>query len=136
MSAFVTHVSQERPIGLAHRRAPPFPLRIVGFREVHRDDALGVAGQHARFGGILRIGFELEREAVFRIVVAADEGKAEGEQRDDQPPLRNFETVPGLTAVGMRQIRDDARQPAGPAQRDSGSASVTGTAQLHTCSSV
>ena len=86
--------------------------------------------------GILRIGFELERQAVVRVVLAADHGKAEGQQRDEQPALRDFETVPGRPVINAGQIGDDARQAARRAQLGAGLPVDGGTAQLHTCSSV
>ena len=86
VAALVPHVSEQRPIRLAHRCPAPLALGIVGFGDVDGDDAVSVPGQQGWAPGP-RVGEELEREPVLRIVGAAWHGQAKLHQCEQKAPL-------------------------------------------------
>ena len=127
VTALVPHVSEQRPIRLAHRRPPPLALGVVGLGDVDGDDAVGVPGQH-RPAARLGIREKLERQPSLRIVDPVRHRQTELDQREQQTPLGGLEAVPrgrgwpDSARLGMtRVIRHDAQ---------SGLSSSAGTAQL------
>ena len=57
----VAEMTEQRAIRLAHLMTAALALHIVGFRQIDRDDAVGVAGHYRRTGG-RDVGQKFERQ--------------------------------------------------------------------------
>ena len=104
-------MAEDRPVRLAHRGAPAFPLAVVGLDESDRDQPVVVAGEHLR--SILgRIGKKFEDQAVHGIFAPRLQWQAELQQSVEQPMLGKFNQPPSIHVRGDIEVGNDAVVPA------------------------
>ena len=108
----MTKMPEQRAVRLVKCLAPPLPLSVVRLGDVDGDDAAGVAGQRGRIAGVRGVGQEFKRQAAVGILGFAHERQPEAEHTVDQPPLGDFESIPGVSLPRLREIGNDPREPA------------------------
>ena len=118
----VTEVPEERPIGLVHRHPHALAQVWIRFQQVDRDEAFEVPGDDRFVGCLVQVdaveacvGQYMECEAVLALVSALHR-EPQGEQREQQAPLRLLDLVVELDPPAVRQVRDDLVQGARPAE--------------------
>ncbi len=63
MADLMPEMAEQRAVRLAHGRAPPLALGVVGLGERHGDQPLVMPGQHAGRVRVVGIGQDVEDEA-------------------------------------------------------------------------
>ena len=79
----VAEMAEQRAVGLVHRDPQLLAVHVVALGEVQGDHAVVVAGEHL----LVLTGQQVERQAVLRVLVAADDRQLQLVQFDDQPAL-------------------------------------------------
>ncbi len=91
-------------------------LDVVGFFDIHGDEAVGVAGHHGR--PFRRRAQEIEHHTAFgRFLDPGLHRKPEREQLRHEAPLGHFYGPPVARVVGVSKIRDRTVETAGNAKR-------------------
>ena len=101
---------EQRAVRLAQLLAPALALGIVDLRDVDRDHTIAAPSQHAGRVWRARVGRELEGESgpgSSSRLRRAGRGRAEGERREDQPPLGQLEPEPGDALLRIGDVRED-----------------------------
>ena len=102
----VAKVAEQRAVRLAHLAAAAFALGVVGFREIDRDHAAGVTGQHRPpIGCGNGIAEKLECQSVGTLRLGG-ERKAKLKQGIEQAMLGDLDGTPVVHVLRQRQVGD------------------------------
>jgi hypothetical protein len=102
----VAKVAEQRAVRFAHLPAAAFAFGVVGFREIDRDHAAGVTGQHRPpIGCGNGIAEKLECQSLGTLRLGG-ERKAKLKQGIEQAMLGDLDGTPVVHVLRQRQIRD------------------------------
>ena len=104
----VAEVAEHRPVRLAEADPQRLAVEVERLGEVDRDDPVGVPDDHALAAAA---GDEVEPEPALALVVR-DDGQAEVQQLDEQPPLGDGRLGELLQGDGVVAVGAAAGEPA------------------------
>ena len=97
-------------------RAYLLAVDLVSFFDVHRDEAIRVAGHYGR--PVRRRAQEVKHQAALRVFPnLCLHGKSDGKQLRDEAPLRRFDRAPVPSIIRVVDIWDRTIETTGDAER-------------------